>query len=128
MGHMPRTALLVLASLAVTACAGSDDVASATPDEPNPVSSVVVTTEPTTTAAPPDGTAPPHDPVGTTSTFEAADFAVAPGTEQLTITGAEPGRTLTVFDDEGTGVAADSVDQIGSVVKPKRKTPLCPIT
>lgn len=116
MGHMPRTALLVLASLAVTACAGSDDVASATPDEPNPVSSVVVTTEPTTTAAPPDGTAPPHDPVGTTSTFEAADFAVAPGTEQLTITGAEPGRTLTVFDDGGTGVAADSVDPTGALI------------
>ncbi len=115
--HMPRIALLVVASLVVTACAGSDDLASAPTNDSDPASSVVgTTTRPPTTDAPANSTVLADDPAGTTPSLESADFEVSPGTEQLTITGADPGRALTVFDDRGADIATGSVDATGALI------------
>lgn len=91
-------------ALLLTACSGGDDTASATG------SSVA-------TDRGPDATSP-----STSSTEHAepadapVDIAVSAGTEQLTITGAVPGRLVSVHDGAGVEVASGTVDAEGSLI------------
>ncbi len=48
--------------------------------------------------------------------FEPATFAIAPGTEQVTVTGAEPGNTLTLVDRDGADIATGAVDEFGALL------------
>ncbi len=43
-------------------------------------------------------------------------FAISPGTEQVTVTGAEPGRRLTVLDQDDTVLASGEADAMGALV------------
>lgn len=111
MEHRRRLALLAATALAAAACSGdttneaqpgttapaeiaatSDDSAG-NADQPTEVA----TTEPTTEIAP-------------------ASFDVSPGTEQVTVTGAQPGRSLAVYDDDGNELATGTVDEYGALV------------
>ncbi len=116
----PRaTGLLLVAALALAACSGDDDASrttstTATDDERRPATTEV-TTPPTTNA--PDEPAPAStEPPTTIESFAPADFVVTPGTERLTITDADPGRALAVFDDAGIEVAAGSVDERSALI------------
>ncbi|MEY3618877.1 MAG: hypothetical protein RL726_1575 [Actinomycetota bacterium] len=77
--------------IGATACSGGDSATS---------------TEPADTSAP------------TTSVALApVDFAVAPGTRQITVTGAEPGTELVIESADGTVVAEGTVDELGSFLQ-----------
>ena len=114
-------ALLATIALALTSCSGDDDAAaSSTPatnvvdteasaDEPGPVP----TAAPTTVAAAPT-VVPPTTAPGNPS--EPAEFDVDAGTEQLTVTRAEPGERLAVYDLDGNEVASGIVDDVGALI------------
>ncbi|MBU3688346.1 MAG: hypothetical protein B7C54_11460 [Acidimicrobiales bacterium mtb01] len=52
----------------------------------------------------------------TTATKAAVDFAVAPGTHQITITGGRAGTEVVVVDSSGTEVARGAIDELGSLL------------
>lgn len=81
-------ALSVAISLTLVACGGGDSSSDSTS---------AVTTVPT--------------PVVT-----AVDFAVAPGTHQITVTGGQPGTDVVVRDASGAEVASGSIDDLGSLL------------
>ena len=58
------------------------------------------------------GTAPTEPAAGRSS----ATFTVTAGTEQVTVTEAEPGRRLAVYDDSGNELAAGTVDEFGALL------------
>ncbi|MDW3214333.1 MAG: CocE/NonD family hydrolase [Ilumatobacteraceae bacterium] len=98
-----------IAALLLAACSGGDDAA------PSATSTTTTMTAPDTTA-PTDAPETTEPPEPETAVFAAADFVVRPGTEQLTITGADAGRTLTVYDADGTDVASGTVDTEGALI------------
>jgi predicted acyl esterase len=101
--------LLVVACLVAPACSG-DDIA--TPSTVAPSSTSV--TVPIADAAPgaTTGTTAPGTSV---PSIAPASFTVTPGTEQVTVTGAEPGRALTVYGPDGE-LASGVVDDNGGLV------------
>ncbi len=115
MATMTRRTVALAAALALTAAACSGG------DEASTTSSTSPVTTPSTTAEAPSTTPPPESTVAPTTnasppSFDAADFVVAAGTEQLTITAAEPGRALVVFDADEAEVASGTVDAAGALV------------
>ncbi len=90
-------AALVAAVLVTAACSGGEDAASATPTPPP--------TRPTSAPS----TTPPAPPVS-------PEFRVEPGTEQVTVTGAVPGRPFDLLDGDGAVVAATAADDFGAIV------------
>ncbi len=106
-----RIALLVAAALAATACAGGDtDAVQLGTTEPTTASPATVPTDPVTDA---DGAPTTSTP---TAMFEVAAFAIAPGTEQATVTGAEPGEMLSLVDRDGSEIGSGIVDEFGALL------------
>lgn len=114
---MTRRTIGITATLALllAACSGGDDAAPSSTNvtATTPGAIPATTGAPTTTPGPTDTseTTEPGDPELTE-----AEFVVAAGTEQLTVTGAEPGLVLSVHDDAGTEVASGTVDAEGALV------------
>jgi len=112
-------ALFVIASLAVAACSGDDtddaQIGTTEPTSPPIPDATDGPTPGTDPADPPATTAPPatSEPAGE---LAPATFTVSPGTEQITVTGAEPGRTLTLYDDAGAELASGDVDEFGALL------------
>ena len=114
---MRRTGtLIVVMSLALAACSGSgDDEAAAAPD-------TAATSTPTSSASTAAPTTPPDtEPAAAAEAESIADpvdaaFDVAPGTEQVTVTGAEPGAPLDVVDRDGALLATGVADANGAFV------------
>lgn len=77
--------------IGTTACSGGGDTASTEPSD----------TSTPTTAAP----------------LAPADFTVAPGTHQITVTDAEPGTELAIEATDGSIVAEGTVDELGSFLQ-----------
>jgi predicted acyl esterase len=112
-------ALAVTAALVVAACSGSDDddarldtTVSTTASDPasDEVDGTVTDSGEQTTPSTQPSTSEPAE------TFGVATFAIAPGTEQVTVTGAKPGDTLTLIDGDGTDIASGAVDDFGALL------------
>ncbi len=107
-------ALLVTTALVVTACSGDDDQGTRLG-----TTEATITSAPDTTEGSADATAvttQPSDDGQPAADFEPARFNAMPGTEQVTATGAEPGRTLAVYDTSGAELATGTVDEFGALV------------
>ena len=106
------TGLAIAVALVVAACSGGDDTGPAmTATNPSTVPTVsTATSEPTADEASP-ATAAPRSP-----TSRDADLTVTPGTEQITVTEAAEGSTLSVFDATGVEIASGTVDERGALV------------
>lgn len=125
---MTRRALGITATIALLlgACSGGDDASPATSTEPPTTAGTQpaaadtpTTTEPgTNTGTDTTATTVAEDAAtaDATPTFQDADFTVAAGTEQLFVTGAGPGQTLSVFDATGDEIASGAVDDEGALV------------
>ncbi len=102
--------LLVIAALTIAACA-SDDTAGARPEATDPPGTASSVAEPTDDAPP-----SPTTQTQPSEAFEPATFAVSPGTEQVTITGAEPGDDLLLVGQDGDVITAGVADENGALV------------
>lgn len=90
----------------VTACSGGVD------DSVRPgTTELTIESTPTTTDTEEPVAAPTTEPPTVP-----AEFVVSPGTEQVTVTEAEPGSTLSVYDEAGTELATGTVDDFGALL------------
>jgi hypothetical protein len=106
---MRRCGTLIVVSLVLAGCSASADDGAAAADDTTPPPAVV-----STTTSP---TVPSSSVVADPATAaEVATFEVAPGTEQVTVTGAEPGVTLDVTDRDGTVLATGVADANGAYI------------
>jgi predicted acyl esterase len=112
-----RIVPIIVLALVGAACSGGGEAATtsttdaATTTTAAPAeTSAPATTAPTTTAPVPTSTEP------VTPTPAPATFTVTPGTEQVTVTDAEAGRTLSLFDASGSVVATGAVDAAGALL------------
>lgn len=113
---MTRRVLCVVAAVAtvVASCSGVEDAT--TPPVPS-ADRATVDIAPST--VPPAGSSPVVSTPETSSPsggLAPAEFHTAPGTEQVTMTGAEPGARLSVFDEAGDVIADGVVDELGALV------------
>ena len=111
------TSGLVLAlALVFGACSGGDDetgeTSSSTIAPTAPVSTLPMSTGPTDGGSPAEAatTTRPAEPI------DEDDFTISAGTEQITITDAEPGRRIDVFDAAGAEVGSGIVDDNGVLI------------
>jgi dipeptidyl aminopeptidase/acylaminoacyl peptidase len=115
---MRRIALAVTLALVVVACSGGDDDSATTDaeiaDTTPPPTSVIDVTAPAPTTSAPESTAPSTAPA--TDGLPPADFDTSPGTEQVTITGAEPGDVVELVDEAGATLATGTVDAFGALI------------
>ncbi len=96
--------------MVIAACSG-DDTPEPQAEAAAPTNAPEIATDATTVAD--DSTVPTIDP----STARApTEFVVVAGTEQVTITGAQPGRSLAVYDERGTELATGTVDDFGALL------------
>jgi len=101
------TPLLVIAALTIAACSG-DDTVGARPeatDSPGAAGSTTTIADDSSSAA----TQP-------STTLEPATFTVSPGTEQVTVTGAEPDDDLQLVDQDGDVITTGTTDANGALV------------
>ncbi len=102
-------------SLIATACSGPGEASRTTTTD-----TATTTNAPVTTAHAATGTQ--HDSTSTTSTTTTTTiappppFIVSPGTEQVTITAAEPDLTLALFDATGAELARGTTDATGALL------------
>jgi predicted acyl esterase len=112
-----RTALLVTITLVVAACSSDGNDAQTGTTEPTgapqPTTTEVADTVPEATQAPED---PPSAVTQPEASFGPATFSISPGTEQITVTAADPGRTLALYDSAGAEQASGTVDELGALV------------
>ncbi len=117
MTPMTRRASAFVATIALflAACSGGNDASSATSTPPTAAgsSTTQAVDEVTSTTTEPSAAPASTDPG---AAFADADFAVSPGTEQLTVTDAAGGQTLSVYDAAGGEVASGTVDEEGALV------------
>lgn len=108
---------MAIVALVATACGSNGDGDTAAPADEDltaqPAGDEAGVDDQSSDAATDESDGPPQ---GTPATF-----AVASSTEQLIVTGAEPGETLTVFAADGTEIASDEVsggkvDEFGQLV------------
>ncbi|CAN5600305.1 hypothetical protein BH23ACT3_BH23ACT3_19550 [soil metagenome] len=118
-----RRALAVTAALALVASSCSDDDAGDTDDPPaatvttdsiQPPASEPATAEPAEDE--PSGDEAGDADVDDTPMVDPALVSVRPGTEQITVTGANPGARLQVVADGGEPVASDIADEFGALL------------
>jgi predicted acyl esterase len=111
-----RLALAITGVLVLAACSGDDDASSSNATT-SPASDAKTAPETATDDdATPSATDPPPPTTEQAPTLAAVDFTVRPGTEQATITGAEPGQVLSAYDDDETEVGLGVVDENGALV------------
>ena len=110
-------ALLTIAALTLAAC--SDDASDAfAPPEPT----VAATTAVVSTSSTTEASGPVVEPVVTTTPASTApapaefDATLTPGTEQVTLTGLEPGTAVALVDDVGEVLAEGTADDNGALL------------
>ncbi|MEJ7800594.1 MAG: CocE/NonD family hydrolase, partial [Ilumatobacter sp.] len=108
---MTRRTLCFVAAAAMllASCSGVEDATTS----PVPASNSTSARSVSSTAPPADSSPGVSSPSGT---LVPAEFDTSPGTEQVTVSGAEPGAQLSVFNDAGDVIADGVVDELGGLV------------
>lgn len=99
--------------LLVTACSGNGTSTATSPTSSPITSSTTSAVSTVPDPATPSGATAASD---TGSSLPGVAVSVGAGTEQLTVTGSEPGRQLTAYDSTGAAVVSGTVDEMGALV------------